>query len=150
MKYKLLVLGGSGFIGSHVAQRGIDNGYETYVVCRSLPEKEKIIKGVKYIHLDISNKNNLQKLSQICFNYIVNLSGFIDHSSFFKSGQEIIDMHFISLVNIVFHIRKDNLKRFVQIGSSDEYGNNPAPQNESQSENHFLHILLRNQYPPNL
>ncbi len=137
MKNKLLVLGGSGFIGSHVAQKGINNGYETYVVCRSLPAKGEIIKGVKYILLDILNENNLQKISQISFNYIVNLSGYVDHSSFFKSGKEVIDIHFISLVNIVFHIRKDNLKRFVQIGSSDEYGNNPAPQNESQSEKPF-------------
>ena len=42
MEYKLLVLGGSGFIGSHVAQRGINNGYETYVVCKTLPEKKKL------------------------------------------------------------------------------------------------------------
>ena len=75
MKYKLLVLGGSGFIGSHVAQRAINNGYETYVVSKTLPSQKKIIKGVKYIQLDISNKNDLKILSKISFNYIVNLSG---------------------------------------------------------------------------
>ena len=137
MENKLLVLGGSGFIGSHVAQRGINSGYETYVVCRSLPEKRKIIKGVKYINCDISNKNNMGILSEINFNYIVNLSGCIDHSSFFKSGKELIDVHFYSLVNLVSFLRKDNLLRFVQIGSSDEYGNNAAPQHEAQIEKPF-------------
>ena len=137
MEYKLLVLGGSGFIGSHVAQRGINNGYETYVVCRTLPEKRKIIKGVKYINWDISDKNNMGILSKINFNFIVNLSGCIDHSSFFKSGKELIDVHFSSLVNLVSFIRKDNLLRFVQIGSSDEYGNNTAPQHEAQIEKPF-------------
>ena len=137
MENKLLVLGGAGFIGSHVAQRGINNGYETYVVGRKLPEKRKIIKGIKYINCDISNKNNMGILSEIKFNYIVNLSGCIDHSSFFKSGKELIDVHFSSLVNLVSFIRKDNLLRFVQIGSSDEYGNNTAPQHEAQIEKPF-------------
>ena len=63
MKYKLLVLGGSGFIGYHVAQRGIDDGYETYVVCKTLPKEKKMIKGVKYMNLDITKK-------KICKNYL--------------------------------------------------------------------------------
>ena len=45
-------------------------------------------------------------LSEINFNYIVNLSGCIDHSSFFKSGKELIDVHFSSLVN--FLLSKDS------------------------------------------
>ena len=137
MKSKLLVLGGSGFIGSHVAQRGINKGYETYVICRRLPKKKIIIKGVKYINLDISNKNDLKIISKISFNYIVNLSGYIDHSSFFEAGKDLINLHFYSLVNLISTIRKDNLIRFVQIGSSDEYGDNIAPQHESQIEKPF-------------
>ena len=137
MKYKLLVLGGSGFIGSHVAQRGINNGYETYVICKTLPRKEKLIKGVNYIELDITDKKDLQMLSKISFNYIVNLSGYIDHSPFFESGKDLINLHFFSLVNFISTIRKDNLIRFVQIGSSDEYGDNIAPQHETQIEKPF-------------
>ncbi len=134
MKYKLLVLGGSGFIGSHVAQRGINNGYETYVVCKTLPKQEKLIRDVNYINLDITDKNKLLILSQISFEYIINLSGYVDHSSFFEAGKELINLHFSSLVNLVSTIRKDNLIRFVQIGSSDEYGDNIAPQVETQIE----------------
>ena len=137
MKSKLLVLGGSGFIGSHVAQRAINKGYETYVICRKLPKQKEIIKGVKYIQLDISNKNDLKIISKISFNYIVNLSGYIDHSSFFEAGKDLINLHFYSLVNLISTIRKDNLIRFVQIGSSDEYGDNIAPQHESQVEKPF-------------
>ncbi len=137
MGYKLLVLGGSGFIGSHVAQRGINNGYETFVICKLLPPKSKRIKGVNYINLDICHQNEFKKITNISFNYVVNLSGYIDHSSFFKSGKELIDMHFNSIVNLIFHLKKDKLIRFVQIGSSDEYGDNIAPQNEAQIEKPF-------------
>ena len=37
--------------------------------------KEKLIKGVNYINLDITDKNDLQILSQISFEFIINLSG---------------------------------------------------------------------------
>ena len=137
MKYKLLVLGGSGFIGSHVAQRGINKGYETYILCKALPIKQKRIKGVKYFNLDISDNNDLKLLSKISFNYIVNLSGYIDHSSFFEAGKEIINLHFYFLVNLISSLRKDHLIRFVQIGSSDEYGDNVAPQHEKMIEKPF-------------
>ncbi len=137
MKYKLLVLGGSGFIGSHVAQRGINNGYETYVVCKTLPNQKKLIKGVNYINLDITGKKNLHILSKISFEFIINLSGYIDHSSFFEEGKELINLHFSSLVDLISIIKKDKLIRFVQIGSSDEYGDNIAPQNETQIEKPF-------------
>ena len=68
MRYKLLVLGGSGFIGSHVAQRGINNGYETYVVCKTLPKQEKLIKDVNYIKLDITDKKNYKYCPKLVLN----------------------------------------------------------------------------------
>jgi len=137
MGYKLLVLGGSGFIGSHVARRGIKNGFETFVLSKRIPPKSEIIEGVNYINLDISHKIELKKIFNISFHYIVNLSGDINHSPFFKSGNEIIDIHFNSIVNLIFHLKKDKLIRFVQIGSSDEYGDNIAPQHEAQIEKPF-------------
>ena len=35
MAESLLILGGNGFIGKHVAKKGIQDGYETYILCRN-------------------------------------------------------------------------------------------------------------------
>ena len=43
------------------------------------------------------------------------------------------DVHFNGVLNLVHCLNWDCLQSFVQIGSSDEYGNAPAPQNEDQA-----------------
>ena len=43
-------------------------------------------------------------------------------------------MHFTALQNLLEVIPRGKLKRFVQIGSSDEYGNASAPQHETLRE----------------
>ena len=51
-----------------------------------------------------------------------------------EGGRNIIDTHFIGVQNLIQVIDWYELKRFVQIGSSDEYGNLPAPQSEEMRE----------------
>jgi nucleoside-diphosphate-sugar epimerase len=43
-------------------------------------------------------------------------------------------VHFGGVQNILQSVNLDSLKRFVQIGSSDEYGNLSAPQTEDMRE----------------
>ena len=41
MQKSLLILGGTGFIGSHVARRAIIENYDTYILCRRIPGRSK-------------------------------------------------------------------------------------------------------------
>ena len=92
------------------------------------------------------------------FDYVVNLSGYIDHSEFLQGGREVIQAHFDGVLNLVQFLEGKKLKRFIQIGSSDEYGNNSAPQHEEMRElpispysfgkvasSQFLQMLYRTQ-----
>jgi nucleoside-diphosphate-sugar epimerase len=73
----------------------------------------------------------------------------------------VFDVHFNGTKNLINCINKDSLRSFIQIGSSDEYGANLAPQNESQRESpispysfakttttHFLQMLYRTEQFP--
>lgn len=131
MPERLLIVGGTGFIGSHLAARAVKSGFDTLVLSLNPPAKERKVDGVSYISADVSNYIELKnKLPKKSFDYVVNLSGYIDHSSFLDGGSQTIDTHFGGVKNLVNLIDWENLKRFVEIGSSDEYGNHPAPQNE--------------------
>ena len=135
MKGSILVLGGNGFIGSHLIKRCSELGY----ICVSISLKENMfinnLKNVKHIKVDIRNFSELNKaLKGMKFDFVVNLSGYIDHSNIFNGGIDTFNTHFGGLVNVIRSIDLKEIKKFVQIGSSDEYGNLPSPQNESMRE----------------
>jgi len=132
---KLLVVGGTGFIGMNLVKKAILQGFNVTVISLNKPADDKSISGAEYISADITDIELLQeKLKGNIFEYVINLSGYIDHSNLSAGGRKVIDTHFIGLLNLLEVLDLDKLKRFVQIGSSDEYGNLPAPQSEELRE----------------
>ena len=132
-KGNLLIVGGGGFIGSNLALNAYKSNYTVFIISLNVPKVK--IKSITYIQADITNFKQLKdRLSDYSFDYVVNLSGYIDHSGFLEGGNEMIDVHFEGVRNIIKLIDWSRIKRFVQIGSSDEYGNLPAPQNEEMRE----------------
>jgi len=159
---KLLVVGGSGFIGQHVVRKCLDFGFLVTVLSKNNCLPSKRLKGVEYITVDITKKEDLLfKLKDKSFQYVLNLGGYVNHTNYSDGGSEVFGVHFTGTINLVNCINKTNLQSFIQIGSSDEYGNNIAPQNESQREmpispysfakasaTHFLQMLHRTEEFP--
>ena len=135
MAEKLLIVGGTGFIGSNLAHKALENAFNTTVLSLNLPAKDRQIEGVEYLQADITNFDQLrERLPSYKFDYIVNLAGYIDHSRFLDGGRKVINTHFDGVQNLLQVFDWNYLKRFVQIGSSDEYGNQMAPQSEDVRE----------------
>ena len=130
----LLVIGGSGFIGGAIVKHAIALGWQVDSLGLSIPAKEKKAPGVTYIMGDITDPETLKFLDIKRYDYVVNSGGYINHSTFFCGGDKFLQAHFGGVVNLVKSIDRTNLKRFVNIGSSDEYGDTPAPQFESNRE----------------
>jgi nucleoside-diphosphate-sugar epimerase len=134
MKYKILIVGGSGFIGCSITNLCVDYGFSCYVLSLTGFGNDRT-EGVEYIQADITDELQIYNaLKGLSFEYVINLGGYIDHSPLFSDGLKTIDVHFNGLLNILKIIDKSALKRFVQIGSSDEYGRQRSPQNESMRE----------------
>ena len=79
MKKKILIVGGTGFIGYHLSKQCIKK-MERYKFVQKKTKRFRFLKSVKYLNCDISNKNNLKKLKEK-YNYVVNLGGDIDHNN---------------------------------------------------------------------
>ena len=61
IKPHLLVIGGTGFIGYHLALTSKKKGWKVTVVSINKPKKHRHIRGVNYLRIDISNLKELKK-----------------------------------------------------------------------------------------
>jgi len=126
-KKKLLVFGGTGFIGHHLLKRSIKENFNSTSVSTSHPTTLRKIKKVKYLICDVRKLSNLRKMLKSNFDYVVNLSGYIEHNN----NNNIIKTHLQGCKNIVNIIKNKNITSFIQIGTCLEYGNLKSPQNEN-------------------
>lgn len=125
MKKKLLVIGGTGFLGSHVCREAIKKNYRVISVSTK-KTKFNLIKKVKYIKCDISNSTKIKRKLNFEVDYIINFGGYVDHSDKNKTYQS----HFKGCKNLIDFYQKKKIKKFIQIGSSLEYGKTKSPHKE--------------------
>lgn len=129
---RILVVGGGGFIGRHLIKRCLKD--TRHIACLGLNNKGPVA-GIETINADLSDRSKLSAaLSNRTFDYVFNLGGYIDHTSYFSGGRKLIESHFTGLMNLIDCLDIKALKGFVQAGSSDEYGGQSAPQKETTRE----------------
>jgi len=138
----ILVVGGTGFIGTNLIKKLLKLGSK--VTCLSFKKKNKKLnhKNLKYIFCDYTNFSVLKRKIDRPFKYVINLGGYINHSKFFDKGRAVIDDHFLSTMNLILSLKRKNLKRYVHIGTCDEYGNNISPIKESYREDPITSYAL--------
>ena len=61
-KRKMLIVGGSGFLGYHLAKSALKNGWYIDSISRKLPKKNRKLPRVKYLVCDISKYKNINSI----------------------------------------------------------------------------------------
>ncbi len=131
-----LVTGGGGFIGAHLTRRLVESGETVTVISAGSDRlRSEMPASVKKIRLDLRDRTAVaDALNGKAFSSVFNLAGYIDHTPFFKGGRAVLQQHFDAVENLLEALDRHALKSFVQVGSSDEYGNAPSPQREDLRE----------------
>ncbi len=129
MSKKILITGGTGFIGYHLAKKCVSLNWSVDSISTKSPLNEKKLKKVKYLKIDISKKKDLKKKLSEDYDYVVNLAGYVDHSK----KKKTLYSHYNGCKNISQIFLKKKIKKFIQIGSCIEYGKNLSPQKEDSS-----------------
>ena len=131
MTKKILITGGTGFIGYHLAKKCLKLNWKVTSLSSNRPKKVRKLKKVKYLIADISSKKKLKNKIKINFDYVVNLAGYVDHSRKLKT----IKSHYNGCKNISSLFINSKIKKFIQIGSSIENGKINSPQIENNTSN---------------
>ncbi len=127
MKKTILIAGGTGFLGYHLAKQALKKRFKVISISQNNPSEKRILKNVKYIKVNVCHLKDIKKKLNINFEYVVNLSGYVDHSNKIKTFQS----HYIGTKNLVKVCLNKPIKNFIQIGSSMEYGKTVTPQKEN-------------------
>ena len=126
-KTKILIVGGTGFIGYHLAKKLIEKNFNISSISTKFPKKNRRLNGVKYLIIDISKIEILKKtIGKNKFDYVINLGGYVDHSNRKKTFYS----HYNGCKNLSDLFLNKGIKKFIQIGSSVEYGRIKSPQQE--------------------
>lgn len=128
----LLVVGGTGFIGFHIIKKAKKKKFTISSISLHNPKKNRLHKDVNYIKVDIADLRSLNnKLKNISIDYVINAGGYGEHPDFGTKGTKLIKSHLYGTINLLQIVKKKKIKKFIQIGSSAEYGKVKSPIHES-------------------
>ena len=127
-KKKILVIGGTGFLGFHLCKEALKKGWTVTSISSNKPKKIRYLKKVKYLICDIGKKKEVSKIKSN-FDYVVNFGGYVNH----KNKKKTYKSHYIGCKNLADYFINKKIKSFVQIGTCVEYGFTKSPQDENSS-----------------
>lgn len=134
-KNKLLIIGGSGFIGRYIAREALKKKYNVTILHFS-KKKKNFLNNISYINSDINDLKKIKKILKLNkFDYVINAGGYIDHSSTKTSKENILNTHLNSITFIVDLLSEQiQFKKFIQISSSDVYSTSQGKSIEGNCE----------------
>lgn len=119
---KALIIGINGFVGTHLSNELISNGYKCFGADLSIENFSN--KNVELFEIDILNKTRiLEVFKKIKPDYIINLAAISSVKLSWEIPQKTFEVNVNGTINILEAIKELNLKtRVLLIGSSEQYG----------------------------
>lgn len=107
---KVIVFGGSGFLGSHVADKLTDSKYEVTIV--DINKSNFLKKNQKFIKEDIINIKYNSSIFKNC-NYIFNFAGIADIDESLKFPEKTITNNILNNFKLLEIVKKNNIKKYI-------------------------------------
>jgi len=119
---KILVIGGAGYIGSHVVYELCDNGYDVLVLDNlSTGFIENIDKRAKFINHSFTNKNIINKILKD-IDCIIHLAALKAAGESMDDPMKYSKRNIIDSINLINSCVNNNVKNFIFSSSAAVYG----------------------------
>ena len=125
-KFKSIVTGGAGFIGSNLVDRLVEEGHKVIVIDNFVSGKKDNLshhskKNVKIIKSDISNNRKLYKHFK-GVNYVFHLAGLAEIVPSIENPRKYFMNNTLGTLNILEAAKQVKIKKFIYAASSSCYG----------------------------
>jgi len=125
-KFKSIVTGGAGFIGSNLVDRLVEEGHKVIVIDNFVSGKKDNLshhskKNVKIIKSDISNNRKLYKHFK-GVNYVFHLAGLAEIVPSIENPRKYFINNTLGTLNILEAAKQVKIKKFIYAASSSCYG----------------------------
>tara|TARA_B100001173_G_scaffold92486_1_gene79998 strand:+ start:2885 stop:3880 length:996 start_codon:yes stop_codon:yes gene_type:complete len=136
----ILLTGGAGYIGSHVAHFLLDKGYNITIIDSLVTGNKKLVpKKSKLFICDIANKIKINKiLRHNKFDIVMHFAGLIKVDESIKNPKRYDNFNYEKAKIFLKICFKNNLKKVIFSSTASVYGN---PKNNKVSENDKLKPL---------
>ena len=119
---KILITGGLGFIGSHLAKKMLENNHEITIVTKSMKKKNNIsgiAKKLTILKADVTKQKSVDRIfDKYIPDVIIHLAGQTSHSKSFDNVITDLDANARSTLLLLEKIRIKNLKCKFILGST--------------------------------
>jgi NADH dehydrogenase len=112
---RVLVAGGSGFIGSHIVRKFLDNRREVWVLTRN-PQRAKdnpLLKGALFVNLSEGWEKVRKQIGEIKPQLVINSVGIL----YQRGGNTYREAHVEFVKNLLRALSQLSLKRFIHISA---------------------------------
>ena len=125
MSKKILVTGGSGFIGSHMVKKLLKYNYDVAITTKynSVYENIRLYSlwdKLKVIECDLRHSNSINKIKQFSPDIILHFGAYNDVKGSFSNYNEALESNAIGTANLLENINK--FDQFIYISTSEVYG----------------------------
>ncbi len=130
MNKKVLITGSEGFIGSHLTERLVKEGYDVKALVlynsfnnhgwlEDIPKKIK--NSIEIVLGDIRDPNGVEQIVRGC-NSILHLAALIAIPYSYLSPQSYIETNIIGTLNLLQAANRNNIEKFIHTSTSEVYG----------------------------
>ena len=136
----ILITGGAGYIGSHVANSLLDNNYNVTIIDNLITGNKQLIpKKANFFNCDISDQKEVTKIiNQKKFDLVMHFAGLIRVDESVKQPDKYYEFNYEKAKTFLNTCFENNLKKVIFSSTASIYGN---PKEDKVSENNIVNPL---------